>query len=73
MALKKTKRGIHILLRELSDDEDTTDSHHGVIEDPNRPWSRHFEAYMNANEQVPDGWSAIKWWGVSDCICSRFR
>lgn len=67
MTLKKTKRGIHILLRELSDDEDiTTNSHHGV-EDPDRPWSRHFEAYMDATKQVPDGWSIIKWWGVSSC------
>jgi hypothetical protein len=59
--LKKNKKGIHLLLRELSDDEDnTTDSHHGVLEDPDRPWFRHFEAYIDASEQVPDGWSAIK-------------
>lgn len=63
---KKTKRGLRALLRELSDDEDNvTDSHTGVSEDPDRPWSRHFWAYMNVSEQVPDGWSAIKWWGVS--------
>ena len=65
MTSKKRKRGIRTLLRELSDEDDTADSHPGVSEDPDRPWSRHFEAYMNVSEQVPDGWSAIKWWGVS--------
>jgi hypothetical protein len=54
------------LLRELSDDEGSIiDSHPGVSEDPAQLWSRHFWAYMNVSEQVPDGWSAIKWWGVS--------
>ena len=67
-ALKETKRGIHKLLRELSDDEDnTTDSHPGVLEDPDRPWYCHYAAYIDTSEQVPDGWSAIKWWGVSGC------
>ena len=58
---KKTKRGIHALLCELSDDEDSADSHPGVSEDPDQPWSWHFEAYMNVSEQVPDGWSVMKW------------
>ena len=62
---KKTKGGLRALLRELSDDEDNvTDSPPGILEDPDRPWSKHFSAYMDAIEQVPDGWSAIKWWGV---------
>ena len=66
--LKKTKRGIHALLHKLSDDEDnTTDSHPGVSEDHDQLWSQHFDAYMNVSEQVPDGWSVIKWWGVSGC------
>jgi len=70
---KKAKRGIRALLRELSDDEDnTTDSHPDVLEDPNCPWSQHFEAYMNASEEVPDGWSAIKWWGVSGCFSKAY-
>ena len=63
---KKTKGGLRALLRELSDDEDNvTDSPSGIlVEDPDRPWYRHFSAYMDAVEQVPDGWSVIKWWGV---------
>lgn len=59
-------KGIHALLRELSDDEDdalgdTMD----VPDDPQRPWLRDFRAYMDVPEQVPDGWTAIQWWGVS--------
>jgi hypothetical protein len=70
---KKAKKGIRTLLRELSDDEDnTTDSHPDVVEDLNCPWSQHFEAYMNASEDVPDGWSAIKWWGVSGCFSKAY-
>ena len=43
--LKKTKRGIRILLHKLSDDKDnTTDLHSGVSGDPDQPWSWHFDA-----------------------------
>lgn len=63
---KKSRTGLHVLLRELSDDEDNpTNSAPDLSEDPDRPWSRYFRAYMDVVEQVPDGWSAIKWWGVS--------
>jgi hypothetical protein len=62
---KNKKRGLQALLRELSDDEENvTDSPPGISEDPDRPWFQHFSAYINSSEQVPDGWSAIKWWGV---------
>ena len=58
-----------MLLQELSDDEDNvTDLHPGVSEDPDWPLSQHFWAYMNVSKQVPDGWSAIKWWG-GECSC----
>ena len=62
---KKTKSGLPSLLRELSDDEDDiTGSQPGIPENPDQPWSRHISAYMDVIEQVPEGWSAIKWWGV---------
>jgi hypothetical protein len=65
---KIVKRGVNILLRELSDDEDDVAAHnHNMPDDPERPWVRHFQEYINAVEQVPDGWSTIKWWGVSLC------
>ena len=66
MKSKKPKKGLCALLRELSDDEENTiDAPCDVSEDSDRPWLRYFQAYMDINEQVPEGWSAIKWWGVS--------
>jgi hypothetical protein len=63
---KKLKKGMCALLHELSDDEDeTVNIGPNVPEDPKRPWLQHFWAFMDAVEQVPDGWSAVKWWRVS--------
>ena len=57
---------MHALLWELSDDEDDAlDIGLDVPDDPQRPWLQDFWAYMNVVEQVPDGWSTVKWWGVS--------
>ena len=62
----KKNKGLRALLRELSDDEDTTtDAGPQVPDDPKRPWLRDFRAYLDAVEQVPEGWTTIKWWGVS--------
>jgi hypothetical protein len=36
-----------------------------VPKDPKRPWLRDYHAYMDVHEQMPDGWTAIQWWGVS--------
>ena len=61
------KKKLNVLLRELSDDEEmTTGAATGVPEDPKRPWLWDFRSYLDAIEQVPDGCSTIKWWGVSD-------
>jgi hypothetical protein len=65
MQSSKIKK-INVLLRELSDDEDAeVDVGPTVPEDPKRPWMRDFHAYIDVHEQVPDGWTTIKWWGVS--------
>lgn len=64
-SVRKGKK-MHALLRELSDDEDDAlDIGLDVPDDPQRPWLQDFWAYMNVVEQVPDGWSTVKWWGVS--------
>jgi hypothetical protein len=69
---KKSKKGVNVLLRELSDDEDiSTNIDLDVSEDSERPWVQYFHAYIDTPEQVPEGWSAIKWWGVSVHILSR--
>ena len=31
-----------------------------------KPWLTEFHQYLNGNDEVPDGMSIIKWWGV--CI-----
>ena len=63
----KTNKKLNVLLRELSDDEEmTTEVGTGVPEDPKRPWLTDFHKYLDVAEQVPDGCSAIGWWGVSN-------
>jgi hypothetical protein len=67
---KIVKKGVHVLLCELSDDSDddsVTDHNHNIPDDPEQPWLQHFHKYVDAVEQVPDGWSTIKWWDVSLC------
>jgi hypothetical protein len=67
LQFKKPKRGLRALLRELSDNDDdavTKNTGPNIPEDPFWPWLRRFQVYLNAVEQVPDGWSAVKWWGV---------
>ena len=63
-AQSRKGKGLNALLRELSDDEEDTvmDT---VPDDPQRPWLRDYSAYVDVCEQVPNGWSAIQWWGVS--------
>jgi hypothetical protein len=66
-------KGLHILLRELSDDEDAAmEVTPNFPNDPQRPWLRDYQAYINAVEQVPDGWTTIQWWGVSTIYCIYF-
>jgi hypothetical protein len=59
-------KGLRALLRELSNDEDVAaDTGIDIPTDPQRPWLRDFGAYMDVHEQVPEGWMAIQWWGIS--------
>jgi hypothetical protein len=59
-------RGLHVLLWELSGNEDTiVDMGPNVPDDPQQPWLCDYHAYVNVLEQVPVGWTAIQWWGVS--------
>ena len=62
----KKGKGVHALLRELSDEEDElVGTGLDVPEDPQRPWLHDYRAYMDSLEQIPEGWTAIQWWGVS--------
>ena len=65
-ASQAKKKKIHVLLRELSDDEDTSlVAGPATPEDPNWPWLQDFRTYLDIQEQVPEGWSTVRWWGVS--------
>jgi hypothetical protein len=62
----KKGKGVHALLRELSNKEDrTAGTGLDVPEDPQRPWLHDYRAYMDILEQMPVGWTAIQWWGIS--------
>ena len=64
--LSTKNKKLRVLLRELSDKEDdATDTGVDVPEDPQQLWLHDFCAYMDVPKQVPEGWTAIKWWGVS--------
>jgi hypothetical protein len=60
-----------MLLQELSNNEDVIkDSGVQVPDDPQRPWLRDYNAYIDVLEQVPEGWTSIRWWGVSiESLC----
>ena len=61
---RKAKK-IHVLLRELSDDkDDMVDIGLDVLGDPQCPWLHDYHTYIDFIEQIPDGWSAVQWWGV---------
>ena len=67
------KKGIRVLLRELSDDENESfDQHASAPADPDRPWSLAFRQYMDVVDQVPEDWSIVKWWGVSQHLIAPF-
>jgi hypothetical protein len=66
MQSKHPRKGLRALLRELSDDDNNVpDTGLNDLEDPDQPWLPPFRAYMDVIEHVPDGWSTVKWWGVS--------
>ena len=55
-----------MLPHELSDDEEEVPKDKSdTVADPNWPGYQDFQVYLDAIEQVSEGWSTIKWWGVS--------
>ena len=51
-----------MLLHELSDDkEEAPKDKSDTVADPNRPWYQDFQVYVDAIEQVPEGWSTSKY------------
>jgi hypothetical protein len=69
IAMRKAQKcsGLKTLLCELSSDEEhDTDSSvmPSSSEDPEKLWKREYNAYMDTIHDVPEGMSAIQWWGV---------
>jgi len=66
-APSRKNKGLCALLQELSDNEEDTmvDAGLDVPDDPQRPWLCDYHAYVDILEQVPEGWTAVQWWGVS--------
>jgi hypothetical protein len=67
MRSRKSKK-LRALLRENSDEEEDMDDIGGGFDDPQRPWVNDYQAYMGAPEKLPQGWTAVQWWGVSGFI-----
>ena len=65
-ALSRKDKGLCALLWELSDDEEdiVADTGLDVPYDPQWPWLCDYHAYMDVLKQVPEGWTAIQWWGI---------
>lgn len=63
---KSATRKLGILIRELSDDEDDTESPASPIvpEDLRAPWQKDFNGYLNSKDQLGN-MTITEWWGVS--------
>ena len=61
---KVAKKGIQVLLHELSDDKEDMDNNDDMLDNADWPWLHYFNQYINIVEQVPEGWSILKWWGT---------
>jgi hypothetical protein len=64
---KQQKRhGLKTLLRELSDDEHDANSTitPSSSDDPEKPWKRDYNSYIDTVHDVLEGMSAVQWWGV---------
>ena len=49
------------------DSEDDAEDCDATANSPNA-WVDEWKAYINTNEDVPEGMGIVRWWGVSDCV-----
>lgn len=69
-AVKKGNKKLARLLAEDSTDEETdvpstSGSANPLLDsDAHKPWLREFNAYINGVDEVPNGMTITKWWGV---------
>jgi hypothetical protein len=70
-AVKKGNKKLARLLAEDSDEEmdvplaETVTVTQSPDSDTNKPWLREFKQYIDGVDEVPNGMTITKWWGVS--------
>jgi hypothetical protein len=68
-AVKKHNKKLARLLAEDSTDEELdvplAATPLPADSDTNKPWLREFKQYINGVDEVPNGMTITKWWGVS--------
>jgi hypothetical protein len=68
-AAKKGNKKLARLLAEDSTDEEmdvaSTSATPSPDSDANKPWLHEFKGYIDGVDEVPNGMSIVKWWGVS--------
>jgi hypothetical protein len=69
-AVKKRNKKLAQLLAEDSADEDSEMASTPSLPvapdvNTNKPWLREFKQYIDGVDEVPNGMTIIKWWGVS--------
>ena len=66
---RRSASNMTALLRELesSDDDGSSDDAgpSATQTDPTKPWLREFHQYLNTTDELSDGQTIVKWWGVS--------
>ena len=60
--LKSRSSKLAVLLAENSSDEDSVVE--SAIAPASSPWSSEFNQYLNSVEEVPQGMTLARWWGV---------
>lgn len=65
VAIQIINKKLAKLFEELSSDDDTpTPTMIPSPADSQKPWLWEFNQYINRVNEVPDGMSLIRWWGV---------
>jgi hypothetical protein len=65
------KVGIGSLARELSDEDDNSDTTPMPSDNSDAPWHAEFRRYIDARHELPVGTTPIQWWGVSLLFIAR--
>ena len=68
-AVRKGNKKLARLLAENSADEEMDAPSNLATPSPdsdtNKPWLREFKKYIDGADEVPNGMTIIKWWGVN--------